>query len=78
MKYIFDASSIFTAIKEKRVRLLNGNYTLEIARCELGNIVWKNHVLQHTSKEESERIIKAIKRAADKKDNTNNQIINAE
>ncbi len=62
MKYIFDASSIFTAIKEKRVRCLNGKFSLEIARYELGNIVWKDHILLRTiSKEEAERTIKAIK-----------------
>jgi len=62
MKYIFDASSIFTAIKEKEVRFLNGNFSLEIARYELGNIVWKDCVLLQTvSKEEAERTIKTIR-----------------
>ena len=62
MKYIFDASSIFTAIREKKIRLLTGNYTLEIARYELGNIVWKDHILQHSiSKEEAEKAVKAIR-----------------
>ncbi len=62
MKYIFDASAIFTAIREKKIRLLTGNYTLEIARYELGNIVWKDHILQHNiSKEEAEKAVKAIR-----------------
>jgi predicted nucleic acid-binding protein len=62
MKYLFDASSIFTAIREKKIRLLSGNYTLEIARYGLGNIVWKDHVLQHSiSKEEAEKVVKAIR-----------------
>jgi len=62
MKYIFDASSIFTAIREKKVRSLNGNFSLEIARYELGNIVWKDHILLQTiSKEEAQRAIKTIK-----------------
>ena len=62
MKYIFDASSIFTAIREKKIRLLTGNYTLEIARYELGNIVWKDHILQQgISKEEAEKAVKVIR-----------------
>ena len=62
MKYIFDASSIFTAIREKKVRSLNGNFSLEIARYELGNIIWKDHILLQTiSKEEAQRAIKTIK-----------------
>jgi len=63
MKCIFDASSIFTAIKEKKVRCLNGNFSLEIARYELGNIVWKDHILLRIiSKEEAEKTIETIKR----------------
>src|SRR5208283_3433684 len=62
MKYIFDASSIFTAIREKKIRLLTGNYTLEIARYELGNVVWKDQILQYNiSKEEAEKAVKAIR-----------------
>ena len=36
MKYLFDSSAIFRAIKENRIDLLIGNYTLEMARFELG------------------------------------------
>jgi predicted nucleic acid-binding protein len=62
MKYLFDASAIFRAIKENRIGLLTGNYTLEIARYELGNIVWKDYFLQaKISKEEAEMVIKTIK-----------------
>ncbi|MEM2148079.1 MAG: hypothetical protein QXJ94_05695 [Candidatus Bathyarchaeia archaeon] len=42
MKYLFDSSAIFKAIKENKINLLIGNYTLELARYELGNILWKN------------------------------------
>ncbi|MEM2130289.1 MAG: type II toxin-antitoxin system VapC family toxin [Candidatus Bathyarchaeia archaeon] len=42
MKYLFDSSAIFKAIKENKINPLIGNYTLELARYELGNILWKN------------------------------------
>ena len=62
MKYLFDSSSIFRAIKENRIDLLVGNYTLELARYELGNIVWKDYFLQaKISKDEPKMILKAIK-----------------
>ena len=62
MKYLFDSSAIFRAIKENKVDLLTGNYTLELARYELGNIIWKNYFLQvKISKEETKMISKTIK-----------------
>lgn len=54
MKYLFDSSTIFRAIKKNKIELLAGNYALELARYELGNIVWKDSVLQaKVSKQES-------------------------
>ncbi len=62
MKYLFDASAIFKAIKENKIDLLTGNYTLELARYELGNIVWKDYFLQaKISKEQAKMIVKTIK-----------------
>lgn len=62
MKYLFDSSAIFRAIKENKIDLLTGNYTLELARYELGNIVWKDYFLQaKISKDEAKMILKAIK-----------------
>jgi predicted nucleic acid-binding protein len=62
MKYLFDSSAIFRAIKENKIDLLNGNYTLELSRYELGNIVWKDYFLQtKISKEEAKMILKTIK-----------------
>jgi predicted nucleic acid-binding protein len=46
MKHLFDSSAIFKAIKENKINLLIGNHTLELARYELGNILWKNFSLQ--------------------------------
>jgi predicted nucleic acid-binding protein len=62
MKYLFDSSAIFRAIKENRIEVLAGNYTLELARYELGNIVWKDYALKAIiSKEESKMMARTIK-----------------
>ena len=62
MKYLFDSSAAFRAIKENKIELLTGNCTLELARCELGNIVWKNYILQgKVSEQEAKLMTKAIK-----------------
>ena len=45
MKFIFDSSSIFRAIQTNRVRVLVERHTLDLARYELGNILWKEHAL---------------------------------
>ena len=64
MKYLFDSSAIIRAIKENKTDLLAGNGTLEIARYELGNIVWKDYLLQaKISKEEARALMMAIKHA---------------
>ncbi len=62
MKYLFDSSTIFRAIKENKIEVLTGNYTLELARYELGNIIWKDYALQaKVSEQESKMMIKTIK-----------------
>jgi predicted nucleic acid-binding protein len=62
MKYLFDSSAIFRAIKENKIEFLVGNYTLELARYELGNIVWKDSALQaKVSDQEAKMMAKAIK-----------------
>jgi len=64
MKYLFDSSAIFRAIRENRIELLTGNCTLELARYELGNIIWKDYALQaQISDQEVKMIIKTIKNA---------------
>ena len=64
MKYLLDSSAIFRAIKENKVEALAGNYTINLARYELGNIVWKDCGLQaKISAQESKMLIKAVKRA---------------
>jgi predicted nucleic acid-binding protein len=62
MKYLFDSSAIFRAIKENKVEVLTGNSTLELARYELGNVLWKDYVLQgRISEPEAKMMMKAIK-----------------
>ena len=62
MKYLFDSSAIFRAIKENKIEFLTGNYTLELARYELGNIVWKDFALQaKISEQEAKMLVKIIK-----------------
>jgi hypothetical protein len=57
MRYLFDSSAIFRAIKENKVDLLTGNYTLELARYELGNIVWKDYFLQEKISKEETKLV---------------------
>jgi predicted nucleic acid-binding protein len=66
MKYLFDSSAIFRAIKENRVEVLVGSCTLDLARYELGNIVWKDYALQQkVSEEEARKMTRTIKRTID-------------
>ena len=60
MKYIFDSSAIFKAIKENKIEFLVGNYTLELARYELGNIIWKNFTLQAKATDQELKILAKI------------------
>ncbi len=41
MSYVLDSSSIFKAIKQNKVDGIAGAQTLELARYELGNALWK-------------------------------------
>jgi predicted nucleic acid-binding protein len=62
MNYLFDSSAIFRAIKENKIELLTGNYTLELSRYELGNIIWKDCALQaKVSEQEAKMMAKIIK-----------------
>ncbi|MBS7623066.1 type II toxin-antitoxin system VapC family toxin [Candidatus Bathyarchaeota archaeon] len=62
MSYILDSSAIFKTIKEGDVETLLGNHTIDLARYELGNTVWKQHVLhKKLSNDESRRLVRLIK-----------------
>jgi len=82
MKYLFDSSSIFRVIKEGKIEFLNGNYTLELAIYELGNILWKDYsLLAKVSGQESKMLAKAIKHTlkftSNQKDSGHNKSFNA-
>ena len=62
MKYLFDSSAIFKAIKENKIDFLIGNHTLDLARYELGNILWKNYYLPaKATDQEIKKLAKIIK-----------------
>lgn len=60
MSYLFDASSIFEAIVRNKVEVLAGNYTVELARFELGNVLWKRR--DCVNAEEYKRLASLVKR----------------
>jgi len=67
MKYVFDPSSIFKAIKENRVELLSEASTVELARYELSNVVWKEQSLyKKLSIKEAKDLIRVIKMILEK------------
>jgi len=62
MSYVFDSSSVFRAIRENLVETVAGSCTLELARYELGNILWKEHAVQRRiTGEELKRLIRLVK-----------------
>ena len=62
MNHILDSSSIFKAIKDNSVETLLGNHTLELARYELGNAIWKESTLhKNITNDESKRLIRLMK-----------------
>lgn len=63
MKYLFDSSAIFKAIKENKVEVFVGNCTLELARYELGNVLWKSFIFEgKASVAEIKSLAKIVKR----------------
>ena len=61
MKFLFDASSIFVAVKRDKEEKLLGNYTIDLAIYELGNIVWKETNLFKTLKvNEAEELLEIL------------------
>jgi predicted nucleic acid-binding protein len=48
-------------LKENKIEFLAGSYTLELARYELGNIIWKECILYaKVSKQEAKMMLKTI------------------
>ncbi|HHL41404.1 MAG TPA: PIN domain-containing protein [Candidatus Bathyarchaeota archaeon] len=48
MKLLFDASSIFNSLVERRPEPMIDQYTLDFTRYELLNVIWKHYTLLHT------------------------------
>ncbi len=62
MSYLFDSSAIFKAVRENAVEILVGGYTIELARYELGNVLWKECSLREKiSSGELKKLAKIIK-----------------
>ena len=62
MSYLFDSSAIFKAVRENAVEILVGGYTIELARYELGNALWKECSLREKiSSGELKKLAKIIK-----------------
>lgn len=62
MSYVFDSSSVFRAIKENVVKALVGGCTSELARYELGNILWKEYAVRRwATSEELKGVIRLVK-----------------
>ncbi|MBS7288197.1 MAG: type II toxin-antitoxin system VapC family toxin [Candidatus Freyarchaeota archaeon] len=63
MSLLFDASSIFEAIVEKKVSVLQGNYTIDLAVYEVGNTLWKRmSLLRDIGDAEVAKLVLLVKR----------------
>jgi len=63
---IFDASSIFVAVKDKKLKILRNGVTLSLARYELGNAVWKEVFLHKTlSVDEGIKLLNVLMKTID-------------
>lgn len=66
MSYVFDSSSIYSLLTQGKIGLLGGNYTVFLAKFELGNVVWKEVFLhKRISREEGLRLISFISNVLD-------------
>lgn len=61
MRYFFDASSIYTLVRAKRAELLIQNYTCNLARYELGNILLvERNIRKVLSESEQKSLLSAV------------------
>lgn len=64
MSYLFDSSAIFKAVTKNVIEILPKNYTVELARYELGNILWKERALHgRINGNEMKKLMELIKSA---------------
>lgn len=57
---IFDASSIYTAIENNSLEKLLDGKTLDLARYELGNVIWKGILRKNVTPDEGQKLIELI------------------
>src|SRR5271157_1466433 len=57
MKYLFDSSSVYAAIKAEKTQLLILNGTCDLARYEIGNILITERHLRKTMSEAEQRAL---------------------
>ncbi len=61
VNYLFDACSIYRAMKEKKLGLLRDAYTVDLAPYELGNSIWREAWLNRKiSYEEAKKLIEIV------------------
>ncbi len=66
---IFDASSIFVAVKNKKLRILKNVTTSSLVRYELGNVIWKEIYLHKTlNYEEGLKLLRLLMKVVEKVD----------
>jgi len=66
---IFDASSIFVAVKNKKLRILKNAMTSQLAKYELGNVVWKEVYLHKSiNYDEGLELLQLLMKVVDKMD----------
>lgn len=64
MKGLIDASSIFDSISAQKIDILTEYSTIDIARYEIGNILWKHTYLLRTyAREQSMQMLKLLTNA---------------
>ncbi|WP_456327943.1 type II toxin-antitoxin system VapC family toxin [Archaeoglobus sp.] len=66
---IFDASSIFVAVKNKKLRILKNVTTSSLVRYELGNVIWKEIYLHKTlNYEKGLKLLRLLMKVVEKVD----------
>jgi predicted nucleic acid-binding protein len=60
MSYIFDASAIFSLISRRHVTPFFDGFTIDLARYEFGNIVWKERHLHKKMTQEEQKELTSI------------------
>ena len=61
MRYLFDASSFLELVKQKKSRILENQYVLDLTFYELCNAIWKEvHLFKSINRNEGLKLIKSL------------------